>query len=65
MADPQKELQKCRDNWVKAARKKDETMMGLWAKMGNYWKRVIAEKINKPVEDLFEKAKEIFEGREA
>jgi len=64
MTDLEKELIQCRKRWAEAKRKGDVVCMGLWERVGKNLKERIAERVGKPVGDLFETAKKLFGGEE-
>jgi len=52
-----------RKRWVEARKKNDLKMMSLWERVGKSIKKQIEERIQKPSEDLYETAKNIFGGK--
>ena len=68
MSSLEKQLEKARENWIRAAKKKSEPEMRMWQKWGEIIKRQIAERIGKPleekIENTFESAKKIFNAKE-
>lgn len=60
MVDLQEQLERARENWIRAAKKKSEPEMRMWQRFGEMIKREIAKRMGKPIEDLYEKAEEIF-----
>jgi len=64
MSSLEKQLEKARENWIRAAKKKSEPEMKMWQRWGEIIKREITNRIGKPAEDLFETAKKIFNAKE-
>ena len=54
MATIQKQYERCRERWLKAARKKDKIEMDLWKRVGLFWKGKLEDSsLVKTAESIF------------